>query len=175
MHDRRARSTFFQEAGSPDLLLFGSGFPESIPVRQRLPRGSAPSARCSDYVSFLLLIFLFSDLTPSVALVQDLTCRFRAPIPKRVSSGTGRWAAHHGPPASPHHKKAEHNHDDHEDGKYPPPSKSTAKTVVSPHLNHLLSGRLTCFTNSEIACSCAHSLGRWQHIIAIGLSAWSLG
>ncbi len=103
------------------------------------------STLSSLHVSFLVLILLFPDFARCITPVQDLPCRFGTSVPRRVARRAGRRAAHHPPHASPHHKEAKSHHDYHGDRDYPPPSHPTNETVVSPHLNHFLSGVQSVF------------------------------
>ena len=103
------------------------------------------STLSSLHVSFLLFVLVLPDFAGSITPIQDLPCRLRTSVPRRVPTRAGRRAAHHPPHASPHHKEAKSHHDYHGDRDYPPPSHPTDETVVSPHLNHFLSGVQSVF------------------------------
>ena len=82
--------------------------------------------RSLTYMSFLLFVFLFADLTEGIPFVQNISGGFaamRGPMP----SG-------HASPMPAHHDKAENHHGD---GNDPPPVKTVPEWSVSIHKGYL--------------------------------------
>ncbi len=91
--------------------------------------------RSRGYVSFLLFVFLFVDLTKSISPIQNLSGRGRRVASIGMVNIFGIGPAHPATHPPPHHKETE---DHHRDRKYPPPMPEFRR-FVSSHGHHLLS------------------------------------
>jgi hypothetical protein len=114
-------------------------------------QGIGRSTFSSLKVPFFLCVFFLTDFAFCIALVQNLFCRFGASHPTCVRRHTRKRSACHEARSAPHHEKTQGKHDDDGDGNYPPPPKPTTEGVVSPHLNHVLSGRLVRYFWARIS------------------------